>query len=46
MTYVLLNRQIHKTVWYYYVISVYHNPDNATMKQYLSVNNVTKHSTM
>jgi hypothetical protein len=25
MTYVLLNRQIHTTVWYYYVISVYHN---------------------
>jgi hypothetical protein len=24
MTYVLLNRQIH-TIWYYYVISVYHN---------------------
>jgi hypothetical protein len=25
MTYVLLNRQIHTTIWYYYVISVYHN---------------------
>jgi hypothetical protein len=25
MTYVLLNCQIHTTIWYYYVISVYHN---------------------
>jgi hypothetical protein len=25
MTYVLWNRQIHTTIWYYYVISVYHN---------------------
>jgi hypothetical protein len=25
MTYVLLNSQIHTAIWYYYVISVYHN---------------------
>jgi hypothetical protein len=25
VTYFLLNRQIHTTIWYYYVISVYHN---------------------
>jgi hypothetical protein len=25
ISYVLLNRQIHTTIWYYYVISVYHN---------------------